>query len=606
MNRSAEFPVAIQVPDYLCRRVVDALLREDVRGCLSRGEIHADPRALPCVDLLSPMLAAGHWMRLRLQDDTELWLAVEPCRYMQPWRLRMLPALAVEDGAVTPLYALEEVLERFRRGLDGEEFTQHEAFAAECRTAAEHGRLCDHERQRLFAALARGEAAEPTAAWPAWARSLLRHERLAAFHDHPYYPTARAKLGFSPADLAAYTPEFQPRFALRWVAVPQSLYHGSTPPADLPWPSFADVGLPDALSDEHVLVPVHPRLWDADLDLMLREQGLHDAVRRAPLPWLEVTPTLSVRTVAPLAAPQWHLKVPLTMRTLGARNLRTIKPSTITDGALVQGLLAQVARDLPGVAGRLLLTDETFGAHVAGQTFLGFILRRYPDGLGDCDIAPVAALAAAAPDGRLVIENLADRCYGGDVLALFNDYLDLTVALHVGLWLRAGIALESNQQNSLVVLSEAAPRVRLLLKDNDAPRIHGRFLAQHHPSLAPRVDALRDRRIVVDEELPLAQMFTTITLQLNIAVLVEALADAGRAERQVLYGRVRASIARELDAIAADGFDTALARRLLLEDEQLYLKYLLRAASLESKARTGASDVNKFYGKTAPNFLGQS
>ena len=44
---------------------------------------------------------------------------------------------------------------------------------------------------------------------------------------------------------------------------------------------------------------------------------------------------------------------------------------------------------------------------------------------------------------------------------------------------------------------------------------------------------------------------------------------------------------------------------MLLEDRQLYTKYLLRAGSLESKSRTGAADINKFYGKLAPNFLGQ-
>jgi hypothetical protein len=42
---------------------------------------------------------------------------------------------------------------------------------------------------------------------------------------------------------------------------------------------------------------------------------------------------------------------------------------------------------------------------------------------------------------------------------------------------------------------------------------------------------------------------------------------------------------------------------VLLENARLPLKYLLRAASLESKASTGAADINKFYGETAPNFL---
>ena len=33
------------------------------------------------------------------------------------------------------------------------------------------------------------------------------------------------------------------------------------------------------------------------------------------------------------------------------------------------------------------------------------------------------------------------------------------------------------------------------------------------------------------------------------------------------------------------------------------MKYLLSASSLLSKQATGASDINKFYGDTGPNFM---
>lgn len=142
-----------------------------------------------------------------------------------------------------------------------------------------------------------------------------------------------------------------------------------------------------------------------------------------------------------------------------------------------------------------------------------------------------------------------------------------------------------------------------MLKDNDAARVHGRILTARRPDLAFRVGAIRDRRIIVDEELPLAQMFVTITLQLNIAVPAEAMADAGCADRGALYERVRAVTEEILDDLAAQGEDVSLARHMLLESDRLPLKLLLRAATLESKAQTGSTDVNKFYGMTAPNFL---
>lgn len=583
--------VASTAPDYLCQRVLDAFLREDVRGCISRGRVFSG-KETPFASLLSPDLGEGAWLRM---GDLGLWLAVEPCQFMQDWRLRTLPAVWVAGQEVVFLHSLAEILQRFHVGLDEEGQDRHAAFAEECLIAEEHGAICEAERARWFSA-----PTEAAAKWPAWARTLLGHDRLASFHDHPFYPTARAKLGFSAADLRAYAPEFQPVFALRWLAVPRALYDGHELPAELR-PTFSVVGLDENLARNRVLLPVHPALWNNGLDAFLAESGLADVVVKAPAPWLEVTPTLSVRTVAPLAQPALHIKLPLGMRTLGARNLRTIKPSTVADGAGVQAILAAVVAESPELRERLLLTDEDTGATVAGQTFLGFILRRYPGALRDEKVAPVAALTAATPRGRLLVQELAEWFYGGDVLALFEEYLDLTLRLHLTLWIRYGVALESNQQNSLVAFSPTA-RLRLLLKDNDAARLHGRMLTARRPDLAMRVSAIRDRRIIVDDELPLAQMFVTITLQLNIAVLAEAMTNAGCADRGALYSLVRAVTAEVLDDLAAQG-DVSLARRMLLESDRLPLKLLLRAATLESKAQTGSTDVNKFYGVTAPNFL---
>ena len=256
------------------------------------------------------------------------------------------------------------------------------------------------------------------------------------------------------------------------------------------------------------------------------------------------------------------------------------------------------------IAGRLLLTSEACGGHVDNRMFLAYILRRYPvEALGESTPIPVAALLAPTPAGNTVAEEAAAQFYGGDLETFFNDYLDLTLRLHVLLWLRYGVALESNQQNSVVVLSREAPRLRLLLKDNDAGRIHLDHLARRWPDLAAHVAGLRDRRIVVADSLPLAQMFTTITLQLNVAVLVERFASVLGQPPETLYATVRQRIETLLAELAADGEDVTLARRVLLEDERLYIKYLLIAATLTEKTETGATDVNKFYGRSAPNFL---
>lgn len=578
---------------YILRRVIDALLREDVRSCISRGRI-LEGQDLPFTGVLSAEEANGLW--LVLPHLGQLYLPVAACDYMQPWRIREGRMICHVPHGVVVVDTLEALLRCFQDGLDAEGCRAFAEFTHEALTAVEHGEACEAAQQAYFSNV------QPLALSD-WNQRMLHFERLGAFLDHPYYPTARAKLGFTGTTLRDYSPEFGARFTLRWLAVPKAYYQDT--PYALPdwWPSFSDVGLDASLNADYTLLPVHPFTWHNLLEAMLTEAGLESEVIRAPLAYLEVAATLSVRTVAVCHSPQWHLKLPLSIRTLGTRNIRTIKPSTIIDGHGMQGILSAIAAQVPLLRDQLLLTDESRGAAVAGQCFLGFILRRYPASLDDSSVAPVASLLAQTPDGITLFEQLANQFYDANVTAFFYDYVSLTLHLHLTLWIRYGVALESNQQNSMVVLSPHEPRLRLLLKDNDAGRIDANQLAARMPSLQTTLDTLLDRRILVDDPLALAQMFTTITLQLNIATLVEGLADKAGLDRRALYRFVRHEIETLLNGFSAQGESVELARDVLLRDERLYLKYLLRAATLESKTATGATDVNKFYGKTAPNPL---
>lgn len=591
---------ATQMADrhYLLGRLLDALLREDVQGLVSHSRRVPRGEALLAQDALPPQ-ADACWLCRELTPGRELWLLVQPARFMQRWRSLDARAAVRINGQVIWLQDCHALLEQLAAGLPSEAAQLYSDYAGECQAALEQRAACETEKRRWFRELA--VQGEP---WPVLtdgAERFLFYDRIAAFLDHPFYPSARAKAGLSLSDLAACAPEFQPAFHLHWVAVPRELFQAQVETWPAFWPSFEQVGLPTELAADHVLLPVHPCLWQNALDGYLGVSGLRDRIIRAPGTALCVQPTLSVRTLQIAVEPRTHIKIPLTMRTLGSKNIRTVKPSTIADGHAVQSVLGEIVAAEPGLRGRVWLTDESEGGH-AGQNFLGFILRRYPAELESATLVTIATLLAEGADGRLTLEHLAERFYDGDLKALLADYLDLTLALHLRLWLRYGIALESNQQNSVLVL-EAGQPLRLLLKDNDAARILNSRLAQANPALAARADTLQDRRILAEDELALAQMFITITLQLNLAVPLEGLAARGLIELGGWYARLRQMLERELATLAGEGLDIALARRVLLEEETLPAKYLLRAGSLESKAATGAADINKFYGQTAPNFL---
>ncbi len=394
------------------------------------------------------------------------------------------------------------------------------------------------------------------------------------------------------------------------------------------WPAPSDLGL-TGLDHTHLALPVHPLTaagaGGGPLHEALRATGLLGGAVLAEQPWLGAAPTLSMRTVALTAHPGVHLKLPLATSTLGRLNRRTVKPGTLVDGAAAQHLLAAVTAREPRFQGRVLHCDETRWAH-AGHELLAVLVRRLPPGLDGCTVLPLAALTATAPDGRLVADHLADRHTGGDPVALFDAVLTLLLDWQTTLF-GYGIALESHQQNISLVLDDrdgrdahdardehrdrpGAPRLRLLFKDDDGLRVNRRRLAETlgHGPWGPHAAQdgpapFDDPRIAVDDDGPLVDLFTTITVHLCAGAPAVALAGAGRAPLPVLLGLVRDRLAEAVERLGdAPGTPGRTLRAALLESDRLPVKAMVSAGTLLTKERSGASDINKHY-TYGPNYL---
>jgi siderophore synthetase component len=404
-----------------------------------------------------------------------------------------------------------------------------------------------HER------LARRYGEDP-GTWTGMAGSLA-FDTLAAYLDHPVYPTARGRAGLTDDQLRAYAPEFHPTFTLRWATV-------HAPPCA---PQCAPITL-----------PVHP----------LTAGALPPGAVLTDRPGPEVIPTLSMRTVALARDPAQHIKLPLPTSTLGLRNRRTIKPGTLIDGAAGQRLLEAVIAREPRFRGTILQADEQRFDH-AGHELLAALYRRYPPGLDSALIVPLAALLAPEPGGRRLIDRLADRFYDGDPIALLDAYLTLLFDWQTTLF-SYGIALESHQQNTSLVLDRPHPaartRLRLLFKDNDGPRVNAGRIRPH--GLPADFD---DPRTFTDHDQPLIDMFTTITVHLCAGALAFGLP----AHRDRLLRLIR----DRLDAMAGP-----VLRKHLLDADRLPVKAMVTAGTLLSKERSGAADINKHY-TSGPNYL---
>ncbi|MFE5158627.1 IucA/IucC family protein [Streptomyces sp. NPDC056697] len=512
--------------------------------------------------------------------------------------------------AERPLTGLVPVLGRLRAAVPDEDRSLYDVFVTECRQALDAMRLHTRIRPGVVAELAVRHGGEGR-----WAGmpGAVAYDTLAAFRDHPVYPTSRGRAVFTEDQLRAHAPEFHPTFPLRWLVLPREAVGGD--PARLPdwWPTPAQLGLDSGRRPSgeraRLAFPVHPLTVGRPLEAALRAAGLDGEARLADRPLLDVRPTLSMRTVAVADDPLVHLKLPLTTSTLGMRNRRSVKPGTLIDGEVAQRLLeALIARE-PRFGATVLLADETTHLH-AGHELLATLVRRYPPGLENATVVPLAGLLAAAPDGTLVIDGLAERHYSGDVLALLDDYLTLLFDFHTTLF-AYGIALESHQQNISLVFEGggdnggAVPRLRLLIKDHDGPRVHAiRLAAMVGGGPAADLCGFDDRRILTSGDGPVADVFTTITVHLCAAAPVFELARLGRAPLDTLLRRLRDRLTDAVDrlAVTRPGAAAALLRRRVLDADRLPVKAMVTAGTLFTKERSGAADINKHY-VTGPNYL---
>lgn len=507
--------------DGLVTRVLDALLREDYGGL--RRYVHGSQLRLP----------GG------------------PAVPLEAGRPGFLSDLTVAPGSGL---GLEDVLAAVRRVADPRDDVA--SFARECREALATLVLHEKVKPEVLGRLAARPVTGPG----------TYYEALAAYNDHPVYPTGRCRVGLGEEDLRRYAPEFAPRFAMRWVAVPRERV---TQAGERPgwWPGPADVGLDASLGESCELFPVHP---------------LTPCDGPAPRPYLEVSPTLSMRTVAVDAAT--HLKVPLPTSTLGLRNRRSIVPGTLPDGALVERILRRVLDREPHLP--VLVADEQTYGH-AGSASLGYLVRRFPERTRDAHVVPVAALLAEEPGGRRVIERW-------DVAELFGRYLETLFAWNVALF-RYGIALEAHQQNvSLLLRDRLDERVWLLVKDNDGALID---LERLTAALGPGPYDFADPRMVTRDREALARVFVTITLHLCAGAVAFGLAERGLLPLRQGLGLVRDRLAAALGP--RDGY----LRARTLDAARLPAKAMLTAGTLVDKARTGAPDINKHYGPDGPNYL---
>jgi siderophore synthetase component len=563
-------------------RLLTTMLREDVAGLRTNGRefLDADGRRW----------LARHHLRIPVRRaDPDRGDQASDLAVRAPFLLRVTPGHRVRAGrlpAVLNLLAAELV-----QGLEpgpAAEFRAGFAALREEAVAAAGAAELRRRRRPLVLGRLRAELTEP--AGTGW-DGAIGFESLAAQRDHPLYPLSLARVGLPVRHLLWSAPEHRPDFRLRWLVLPLSVVEKAGTLPDW-WPPLEHAG--------EVALPVHPALPESAVEQALSELGLASERRRLrPEP---ARPTLSMRTVASIRHPEVHLKMPLAMRTLGRLNLRTITRPGLADGVLVGRALRQVLAREPQFADTVRIADESTWLH-AGHPLLAVLIRRW-EAADDAVIVPVAGLAGRGPTGRPVFLELADRFADADLDRLLVQYLRLLIDWQVGLWLRYGIVLEAHPQNVLIAVDRTAggPRVRLLLRDLDSAKLDLGVLQDRLGADAPRFEDLSDERLAARDPGELVDLFVTTTVHQCVAAVLIDLARALDRPARPLLALIRPLLV-EAAGMHPDSRDLSRLQAEILDVPRLPVKRALTAATLLPKTRTGAADVNKYYGADAPSYL---
>jgi siderophore synthetase component len=398
------------------------------------------------------------------------------------------------------------------------------------------------------------ERLKKTAAGSLWQwtqEALSTSERTLFFEQwgaegHPYHPNGKAKMGMSQREVLQYSPEFQSGFKMEWLAIDKRFAKASA----LDFQRMIDGAFPMQMAEwreslrrknkipaHYLPIPVHPWQCQHTLGTLFKEQLDENLILRVGCEQ-QVRPTLSFRTVVsgqPLAP---HIKLATAVHTTSA--MRTVSPASVHNGPRLSHLLKMILAKENHFNKRLYVLYDKGGVH-ADHTkgkHLSALFRDNPNlHVAHNETAVVvAALFSRSPITHkpLLIEIIDES--GLTPEAYFKRYCECLLPGQMTLYLKYGLALESHQQNTLMVFDEKNLPVRQLNRDLGGIRVMLQSLKKQGYILS--LDA--SVAIVTDDENELRHKFIHSNLQSHLAYVIDAMVlHCQGVKAETLWGIVR-------------------------------------------------------------------
>ena len=327
---------------------------------------------------------------------------------------------------------------------------------------------------------------------------------------HPWHPTHKTKLGLTPDEVVALSPEFQPVLRIPLAALRSDkanvafsedkgdyrLWFAQTfPEAWARWEASLNQLQQDPLA--WLPLPLHPYQAQRLIPQKFAVEIAAGDLLLLPDVSFAASPTMSFRTVVPEgAATLPHVKLPVTLRLTSVQ--RTLSPKSTVMGPRLTRLLRTIVAHERGFAGTLDIVAEDVGLHYidpAGDDdrarHLSVLFRENPmtkrtDALFP---VPVGTLFADSPaNGRPIVTDLVGLSFGDHpqgAIEFFERYAATVLTATLSAYLLYGLAFEAHQQNSFIMLNPHYEPMQLLVRDFGDLRVHGPTLNRTGLKLVP-------------------------------------------------------------------------------------------------------------------------
>ncbi|RXZ44957.1 IucA/IucC family protein [Crenobacter cavernae] len=344
---------------------------------------------------------------------------------------------------------------------------------------------------------------------------------------HPWHPNHKTKLGLSPQEVIALSPEFESRLPVQLAALHRRCAHLESLEDAEDFAAWWQEVFPEAARRfaqalqaqgldpaGYLPLPVHPWQLQQHLPQAFAAEIASQDLVLTGVTAFTAAPTMSFRTVAhPDSRSAPMVKLPVSLRLTSVQ--RTVSPRSARMGPRVSHLLRSILKREPQLGQVLAVLPERYGVHYAPQPaddersrHLAVLFRDNPLGtLAEGEMAiPVGSLFAPDGEGQPLLRQWVRLAEGADdtvaMRRFFRRYCARALQGLLAMYLVYGVGFEAHQQNSFAIMGRDGRMDRLLIRDFGDIRIHRATLQAHGLSLElhdPEMTLVDDAAFVRDK-----------------------------------------------------------------------------------------------------------